>query len=253
MSEDPTLDTLLAAYRAGRALPAHLAGRITNDDAYAMQIRLLGRLRDAGAAHSGWKIGQTNTAMRAERGETQRALGYLLADGAGADGGTVDLDAPGEWFLEPELAFVLAADISGPGADEDTVAAAIATMHPAFELVCNTGLWSDRAAQRAVNANQAGYVLGAALPRNLDPDGIAALPVQVSCDDGEVAAVRCADVIDHPLTSTAWLANYLAARGERLTAGQVVLTGSFTPLLPMRRGQVWRAHIGDGSVTMSTA
>ena len=42
-------------------------------------------------------------------------------------------------------------------------------------------------------------------------------------ETGLAAAVR-----NHPANGVAWLAHKLAARGERLNAGDVVLAGSFT-------------------------
>ena len=36
-----------------------------------------------------------------------------------------------------------------------------------------------------------------------------------------------AAVMGHPLEAVAWLANALAARGQNLAAGQIVLSGSF--------------------------
>ena len=72
---DHTLDQLLAAFRSGAPEPEALSGTLDMDTAYAIQVRLLNRLRNAGARHTGWKIGQTNAAMRRERGETQPAPG----------------------------------------------------------------------------------------------------------------------------------------------------------------------------------
>ena len=40
-----------------------------------------------------------------------------------------------------------------------------------------------------------------------------------------------ADVMGHPLEAVAWLANTLADHGERLVAGQIVLTGSAAPVI----------------------
>jgi 2-keto-4-pentenoate hydratase len=253
MDNDDTLNTLLAAYRAGSPQPAQLVGKVPMDDAYALQVRLLRRLREAGAAHSGWKIGQTNAAMRAERGEDRLAPGFLLQDVCHQDGATVSLTGPGEWFLEPELAFVLGEELRGPDVDEATVARSVTAMHPAYELVRRPMGWDDRALQRAVNCNQTGYVLGPALAKNLSADEIQALQVEVVCDDRQLASVCCGDVIDHPLTSVAWLANYLGELGERLPPGHVILTGSFTPLLPMQPGQSWRTRMDDAVVSMESA
>jgi 2-keto-4-pentenoate hydratase len=37
----------------------------------------------------------------------------------------------------------------------------------------------------------------------------------------------------HPLPPLVWLANYLAARGQALTAGQIVTTGSYCGVLEL--------------------
>lgn len=253
MTDDATLDALLAAYRSGAPQPEHMVGTLAMDDAYAMQVRLLRRLRGAGARHTGWKIGQTSTAMRAERGETQPAPGFLLADGAGDDGGATTLTGDGTWFLEPELAFVVGREIAGPGITQDMVADSLASMHPAFELVKRVPGWDDRALQRAVNATNAGYVLGPAWERKLNASKIDDIHVRLVCDGAEIASIRGGDVNDNPLQSTAWLANYLEALGESLQPGQVILTGSYTALLPLEPGQSWRAWIGAGEVALTTA
>ena len=40
-----------------------------------------------------------------------------------------------------------------------------------------------------------------------------------------------AEVMGHPFEALSWLANTLAAQGEQLTAGQIVLTGSVAPVI----------------------
>jgi 2-keto-4-pentenoate hydratase len=46
-----------------------------------------------------------------------------------------------------------------------------------------------------------------------------------------------------------WLANVVAERGDPLLAGEVVLSGSLGPLVPVQPGKVYEAHIdGLGSV-----
>ncbi len=45
-----------------------------------------------------------------------------------------------------------------------------------------------------------------------------------------------ADVLGHPLHALAWLANHLAARGDGLEAGQLVLTGSLVKTVWLKAG-----------------
>jgi 2-oxo-hept-3-ene-1,7-dioate hydratase len=53
-----------------------------------------------------------------------------------------------------------------------------------------------------------------------------------------------AAVLNHPATGVAWLANKIAAHGERLNTGDVVLGGSFTRPTPAVRGDVLQADYG---------
>ncbi len=249
---DHILDQLLAAFRSGAPEPEALSGTVDLDTAYTIQVRLLHRLRNAGARHTGWKIGQTNAAMRRERGETKPAPGFLLSDVAIDDGAAATLAARENWFLEPELAFVLAAPLNGPGVTEQDVASAVASWHPAFELVKQVPGWTDRVLQRAVNGTNAGYVLGPAQISPIDAAALDALNVQMTCDGTGLVDVRAGDVNDNPLTSTAWLANYLADLGETLAPGHIVLTGSYAGLLPMAPGQAWRATLDGHAVSLTT-
>ena len=72
---------------------------------------------------------------------------------------------------------------------------------------------------------QAGIVLGAADAdwRRLD---LAALPGMMAINGEERGRGRGGDVLGHPLTALAWLANQLSVYGIGLRRGQVVLTGS---------------------------
>lgn len=54
---------------------------------------------------------------------------------------------------------------------------------------------------------------------------------------GEVVGTAAgAAVMGHPAAAVAWLVNTLAARGEHLPAGSIVLTGGLTAAVPVRQG-----------------
>ena len=46
------------------------------------------------------------------------------------------------------------------------------------------------------------------------------------------------NALGHPANAVAWLASKLAARGQVLRAGQLVMTGTLTPILPIERGSL---------------
>ncbi len=55
--------------------------------------------------------------------------------------------------------------------------------------------------------------------------------------------------LGHPVNAVVWLANEVAARGEPLQAGEIVLSGSLGALLPIESGATYEAEIsGVGSV-----
>ena len=59
-----------------------------------------------------------------------------------------------------------------------------------------------------------------------------------------------AGVLNHPANGIAWLANRLAPHDEHLAAGEVVLAGSFTRPVDIRRGDTFHADYGTfGSVS----
>ena len=62
------------------------------------------------------------------------------------------------------------------------------------------------------------------------------------------------DVLGDPLVVVAWLANHLAARGEQLKAGQVVMTGSLIPTQFPTEDATYRFDLaGIGSVGVRVA
>lgn len=250
-------ERLLAAWEAGEDAPPELAASLDMADAYRVQMAVLERRRAEGHAQSGWKIGGTLHAMRAGRGETTPALGFLLAGNGRESGDRVHLGGAGDWFLEPELAFVMGSGLHGPGVTPEQVRTAVGAVAPAMELVRQPETFRALAPRRALNLTTAGYVLGPAVPGCPDRTALDDLRASALCGsaagDGEaVAHARLGDVGDNPLDSVAWLVETLAGLGQGVEAGQVVLTGSLSPLLPLRPGEHWRVELdGVGAVELN--
>jgi 2-keto-4-pentenoate hydratase len=64
--------------------------------------------------------------------------------------------------------------------------------------------------------------------QNID---LAATAGRTLIDGDEKGHGTGAEVMGHPFEALAWLANTLTEHGERLMAGQIVLTGSVAPVI----------------------
>ena len=65
-----------------------------------------------------------------------------------------------------------------------------------------------------------------------------------SINDTVVSVGAGAACLDHPLNAAAWLARALNASGEKLKAGEVVLTGALGPMVALSPGSHVIARVG---------
>jgi 2-keto-4-pentenoate hydratase len=154
--------------------------------------------------------------------------------------------------FEPEVAVLLGADIE-PGGDREAAAAAIEAIAPAIEMVDLAAPPSDPEAVLAGGFAHRAVLLG---PRREGFD-LAGLATTVTAN-GEAFASE-----DDPeravggdiLGLVRHAADYLGAFGERLAAGQFLITGStIAPPPPVQAGQhlVYElAGVGSVEVTLS--
>ena len=229
-------------------------------EAYAVQSAFLGRLAETvGGGFGGYKIAYTNAVMRERSGISAPCSGLILRakiHDSPAELSAADCVRPG---IECEVAVGLGADLPAAGAPFTLAAVsdAIAWLAASFELVdgraAADGAASDPALKAiAINISNAGAVLG---PRVADWRGVdLAASYGAMRVNGEIAGEGYGrDVMGHPLEPLAWLANSLAARGESLKAGQIILTGSFAPPAMLKAGDsalVAIEGLGEASLTL---
>lgn len=201
---------------------------------YAVQ-RLL---RESAGAVVGRKLGLTGRAERAQVDADGPVLGFL-AGGTALDPGealdTAQLIRP---RCAPVIAIVLGRDLAGQHATAAEVLAASSGVAVGLEVL-DSRLRDDRPAPAdlvADNASAGRFVVGAPVP----PAGIDLRLVGVVLErNGEVAATASgAAALGHPAAAVAWLVRALAADGEGLSAGDVVLSGGLTAAVPVAPGDV---------------
>jgi 2-keto-4-pentenoate hydratase len=247
---DEIASDLLAAYRTRAAL-APLTGTypgLTVDDAYRVQQL------QAARRHSevvGWKIGLTSAAMREQLGVAEPDYGRLFADmvyAADQPIATADFLQP---RAEPEIALVLGADLPGPGLSVVDLLSATAYALPAIEIIdSRIADWRITLVDTvADNASSGGLVLGS-MPTPVDALDLSLLGCVLRRNGRIQHTGSGAAVMGSPLVAATWLANTLTARGETLSAGHVILTGSITAAVPVQAGDSVTASIDQlGSVT----
>ena len=227
------------------------------DDAYAVQSAWVKKKIAAGRKPIGWKIGLTSKAMQYALNIDIPDSGVLFDDMVFEDGATVPADRFIQPRIEAEIAFVMKAPLRGPGISIFDVLNATDYVTPALEILDTRILRVDPETKKprtivdtiSDNAANAGIVTGgrAVRPGEIDMRWMGAI---VSRNAEVEETGLAAGVLNHPANGIAWLANRLAPHDEHLAAGEVVLAGSFTRPVDIRRGDTFHADYGAfGSVS----
>lgn len=196
---------------------------------------------------AGYKIGLTSPRMQQMCGIPHPIAGRVLADGVHSSGATVSLSEHVHLGIECEIAVRMGRDL-GAGAvpaSVEEVADAVEAVAPAFELV------EDRHADYrsldmltlvADNSWNAGVVLADFRPSWPD---LAAIKGVVEVNGRELDSGFGRDVMGHPFQPLLWLARHLAGRGETLSRGEIVMTGSLVPTRFPNAGERFRFTLAD--------
>jgi 2-oxopent-4-enoate/cis-2-oxohex-4-enoate hydratase len=223
------------------------------EDAYRIQLASIGqRLRERNETVIGWKIGVTSKAVMTMLSVNQPDFGHLTSAMLYENGATIPLDTLIQPRAEGEIAFVLRRKLVGPGVSPVDVLAATECVMPCFEIVdSRIRDWKIRIQDTvADNASSGVFVLG---DRAVSPHGVdLRLCGMVFERNGDVVGLGAgAATLGSPLLAMAWLANTLSALGIELEPGQVILSGSLGPLVPIGAGDDMRVSIGGiGSAAM---
>jgi len=218
---------------------------ITIDDAYRIQLRMIQRRLDAGETVVGKKIGGTSQVVMDMLKVDQPDFGQLLSGMVVHEGEAIRIDTMIAPKAEAEVAFVLKSDLQGPGVTAADVLRATAFVMPCFEIVdSRIRDWKIRIQDTvADNASCGVLVLGGTRrdPREVD----LALAGMVLEKNGEIVSTSTgAAVQGSPVNAVAWLANTLGRLGIALKAGEVILSGSQSPLVPVKAGDSLHCSVG---------
>ncbi|MGC4250330.1 MAG: fumarylacetoacetate hydrolase family protein [Sphingobium sp.] len=218
--------------------------------AYAVQKHNRERALASGRRLVGRKIGLTSKSVQAQLKVDQPDFGALFADMAIVDGAEIAFDAVLQPRVEAEIAFVMARDLTRTGLTMADVAAAVAFVLPAIEIVGSRIAGWDIAIFDTIadNASSGAFVLGGA-PVSIDRIDLRLCGMRLDHRGDPVATGCGAACLGNPLNAVLWLAERLIAEGERLSEGDVILSGALGPMVPVVPGGAYEATIsGLGSV-----
>jgi len=233
-------DELYNALRRQQTLPplTEREAGITIEDAYHISLHMLNRRLSSGERVVGKKIGVTSAPVQEMLGVFQPDFGFLTDAMVFEDGADISIT---EHMIQPraegEIAFRLKADLVGPGVTEQDVLDATESIMPCFEIVdSRIRDWNIKIEDTvADNASCGAYVLG---KNEVDPRDCDLPNLKMTIyKNGEFNSEGLGSAVQgNPLTAVAWLANTLGEFDIPFKAGEVILSGSLVPLIPVVAG-----------------
>lgn len=198
--------------------------------AHGMRAQLAARRERlaAGDRPLGWKVGFGAPAAMEKLSISAPLVGFLMQRACVASGDTVSLRGWTRPVAEPEIAVYLGRDVPG-GGDRAAAADAIVALGPAIELADVDHPPEDVQAILSGNIFQRHVLLGA---RDEAWAGgrVDGLTGRLYRQGGEIARTETLEANTGKLVDLVrHVADLLAAFGERLCAGEVVIAGSVVP------------------------
>lgn len=208
---------------------------------------------DAGEKIAGFKVGLTNIAARKKMGMPDSFYGYLLDSMVLESGVNLKRDEMIEPRLESEICFKLKSDLQGKGLTVKDVMNATEVICASFEI-CDARIANWACAYPDFFADN-GMSCRVVLAGSWHPPADIDLPNEravLTCNGDKVAEGSGDMAMGHPANVVAWLAGKLAERGKGLKAGQIIMTGTLTAMVPMEKGAEYMAAFSTlGKVTLS--
>ena len=202
----------------------------------------------------GWKVGLGAPALMQKLGISAPAVGYLMQRALLLSGSSVSLAGWTRPVAECEIAVRMMRDLPG-GATADSAAAAVKEIFPAIELADFEPVPTPDNLDAVIGTDiyQRHVLLAGVTRPGANVDGLTSRLIRrgteaASTTDPEALTGKLPEIVAH-------VSNTLAAYGERLAAGDVIITGSITPPIMLEKDEPGLTHvlepIGEVSVEFS--
>jgi len=240
--------TFLATWTTREPAPSP-GPSLTMAEAVCTQGRLVEILSKTEGKPIGYKVGLTSPAAQAAFGVKAPVVGVLLEKMLLGDGAMVPASFGARPVFEGDLLATVRDDGINDAKTPMEIARHVSTIQPFIELpdlVIAEGQKLTAPVLVAINVGARRGVVGAPVAVRADEAFVNALAsMQVSLRNGSGAELGTAPgqaILGHPFNAIAFLTQELAARGQRLKAGDVVSLGSFGRPLQPKPGQTVTAR-----------
>ncbi|MEA3407578.1 MAG: hypothetical protein U9R48_05800 [Chloroflexota bacterium] len=219
-------------------------GGLTLEAAHTICEENIQERLDAGDTLRGYKVGFTNIPVRDDMGLPDSTYGYILDSMVLESGGDFDMHELIAPKIECEICFLLKAPLSGEGLSIDDVLAATEGVRASFEI-CDARIrdwdcpypdfFADNGFSARVVLGEKGW---------MDPNKVDLLEEEavLTRDGEELGRAKGKAAMGHPANAVSWLAGKLAERDKHLRAGEFIMTGTLTPIIPIEPPATYRAH-----------
>lgn len=248
-------ETIDEAARHARAI-SQLTGveRFSLEEAYAIQRMSIALRVGRGERRAGVKMGFTSRAKALQMGVSELIWGRLTDRMMIDDGGTLNLANYVHPRGEPEIAFLLRAPLQGNVTPAQAMAA-VEAVAPAMEIIDSRYQDFKFSLEDVVadNASSSGFVVGPWARPDID---ISNLGLLMSFNGRAVQIGSTAAILGHPARSLATAARIVAAHGEKLEAGWIVMAGGATAAEPLAAGtyvETEMQHLGRVAFSVTAA
>ncbi len=239
---DSMAETLDEAARHAHAIPQlSSTTKFSLDDAYHIQKKMISLRIGRGEHRVGMKMGFTSRAKMVQMGVSDMIWGRLTSKMLVEDGGQISLSKYVHPRVEPEVAYLLKAQLAGPVSPAQAVAA-VEGVAPAIEIIDSRYDQFKFTVEDVVadNASSSGFVVGPWSKPDID---LSNLGMILEFDGRPVQIGSTAAILGNPARSLAAASRMVAEHGERLEAGWIVMAGGATEAVALSEGVAVRNSI----------
>jgi 2-keto-4-pentenoate hydratase len=204
---------------------------------YELQAAVAQLRRERGERMIGYKVGCTSSGIRTQLGIDHCVSGRLYGSEQHASGAVLSRREFANLAIEGELAVVLSQEpneevLSGIG-----IPNCVARVFPVIELHQHVLRGKQPSAGELIanNALHAGFITGDGInPHDIvDKTTLNSSSLSIFADNRLLAECAGTALVQTIRSSLKWLTAMVLDRGERLRAGQIILTGSIPSLIPI--------------------